>query len=87
VSELSPRALAVRFTDPEKYFASETSVYRLLKSLDLITSPASLTGLLGINIDGLPWAKDAPWGFDAVIAICAVVVTVEVRIMKKLKWF
>ena len=38
--ELSPRELAVRFTDTESYFVSEASVYRLLKSLDLITSPA-----------------------------------------------
>jgi putative transposase len=30
----------VRFTDTETYFVSEASVYRLLKSLDLITSPA-----------------------------------------------
>ena len=37
---LSPRELAVRFTDTEKYFVSESSVYRLLKSHDLITSPA-----------------------------------------------
>ena len=29
--ELSPRELAVRFTDTEKYFVSEASVYRLLK--------------------------------------------------------
>ena len=40
VPELSPRELAVRFTDTEKYFVSEASIYRLLKSLDLITSPA-----------------------------------------------
>jgi len=38
--ELSPRELAVRFTDTESYFVSESSVYRLLKGLDLITSPA-----------------------------------------------
>jgi hypothetical protein len=38
--ELSPRELAVRFTDEEKYFVSEASVYRLLKARDLITSPA-----------------------------------------------
>ena len=36
--ELSPRELAVRFTDEEKYFVSEASVYRLLKAHDLITS-------------------------------------------------
>ncbi len=38
--ELSPRELAVRFTDDEKYFVSGASVYRLLKAHDLITSPA-----------------------------------------------
>jgi len=38
--ELSPRELAVRFTDREGYFVSEASVYRLLKAHDLITSPA-----------------------------------------------
>ena len=37
---LSPRELAVRFTDTESYFVSEASVYRLLKAHDLITSPA-----------------------------------------------
>jgi len=39
-SELSPRELAVMFTDTEKYFVSESSVYRVLKAHDLITSPA-----------------------------------------------
>ncbi len=38
--ELSPREIAVRFTDQERYFVSEASVYRLLKAHDLITSPA-----------------------------------------------
>ena len=39
-STLSPRELAVRFTDTEGYFVSEASVYRLLKARDLIASPA-----------------------------------------------
>ncbi len=53
-SDLSPRELAVQFTDTEKYFVSEASVYPLpsrgiaqqcpergiLKACDLITSPA-----------------------------------------------
>src|SRR4051812_4599335 len=38
--DLSPRELAVRFTDTEKYFVSEASTYRILKAHDLITSPA-----------------------------------------------
>ena len=39
-AELSPRELAVRFTDTKGYFVSEASVYRLLKAHNLITSPA-----------------------------------------------
>ena len=39
--ELSPRELAVRFTDQERHFVSEASVYRLLKAHDLVTGPAS----------------------------------------------
>ena len=37
---LSPRELAVCFTDTKSYFVSEASVYRLLKARDLIASPA-----------------------------------------------
>jgi putative transposase len=40
VPELSPRELAVRFTDQGSYFVSKASVYRLFKSRDLIPSPA-----------------------------------------------
>ena len=40
IPELSPRELAVRFTDTKGYFVSESSVYRLLKAHDLISSPA-----------------------------------------------
>lgn len=39
-SELSPRELAVKFTESERYFISETSVYRILQAQDLIPSPA-----------------------------------------------
>ncbi|MEM7667467.1 MAG: IS3 family transposase [Pseudomonadota bacterium] len=38
--ELSPRELAIRFTDTRRYFVSEASVYRFLKAHDLVTSPA-----------------------------------------------
>jgi putative transposase len=37
---LSPRELAWHITDSEGYFISESSVYRILKAFDLITSPA-----------------------------------------------
>ena len=38
--DLSPRELAVTYTDEQAYFVSESSVYRLLKEHDLIASPA-----------------------------------------------
>jgi len=38
--ELSPREIAVTFTDREHSYVSESSVYRLLKAHGLITSPA-----------------------------------------------
>lgn len=38
--ELSPRELAVIFTENEGYFLSESSAYRLLKRHDLLPTPA-----------------------------------------------
>ncbi len=38
-TELSPRQLAWSITDTHDYFISESSVYRILKGYDLITSP------------------------------------------------
>ena len=38
--ELSPRELAWHITDTQGYFISESSVYRILKAYDLVTSPA-----------------------------------------------
>jgi transposase InsO family protein len=39
-TELSARELACHFTDERRYFLSESSVYRILKAADLVTSPA-----------------------------------------------
>ena len=39
---LSPRELAVKMTDEQKIFISESSVYRILKSRGLITTPAHI---------------------------------------------
>ena len=38
--DLSSRELAVRFTEERRYYLSESTVYRVLKSHDLITAPA-----------------------------------------------
>lgn len=39
-TDLSPRELAVRFTQENGYFISEATAYRILKANDLLTSPA-----------------------------------------------
>ncbi len=38
--DLTPRELAVKYTDERQYFVSESSAYRILKAADLITAPA-----------------------------------------------
>lgn len=38
--DLTPRDLAVKYTDERQYFISESSAYRILKAEDWITTPA-----------------------------------------------
>ncbi|MBC9248296.1 helix-turn-helix domain-containing protein [Paracoccus sp. 11-3] len=38
--DLTPRELAVKYTDEKRYFVSKSSVYRILSAEDLITAPA-----------------------------------------------
>ena len=40
---LTPRELAIKYTDQKRYFVSESSVYRILKAADLITAPSHVT--------------------------------------------
>jgi hypothetical protein len=47
-TELSPRELAVTFTDKEICFVSEASIHRNLKAHDLITSPAFIVIRFGL---------------------------------------
>ena len=62
--ELSPRELAVRFTDAERYFVSEASVYRLLKAHDLITSPAFIVMKAADEFKNKTTAPDQLWQTD-----------------------
>ena len=39
---LTPRELAVKYTDEKRYFVSESSVYRILSAEDLVTAPAHM---------------------------------------------
>jgi transposase InsO family protein len=62
--ELSPRELAVRFTDQERYFVSEASVYRLLKAHDLITSPAFIVVKAAEEFHSKATAPNQLWQTD-----------------------
>ncbi len=61
---LSPRELAVRFTDTEGYFVSEASVYRLLKALDLIASPAYIVVKAADEFSDKTTAPNQLWQTD-----------------------
>jgi transposase-like protein len=61
---LSPRELAVRFTDAEGYFVSEASVYRLLKARDLIASPAFIVMKAADEFSDKTTAPNQLWQTD-----------------------
>ena len=63
-STLSPRELAVRFTDTEGYFVSEASVYRLLKARDLIASPAFIVVKAADEFKDKTMAPNQLWQTD-----------------------
>jgi putative transposase len=62
--ELSPRELAVRFTDTRGYFVSEATVYRLLKAHDLITSPAFIVMKAANEFQDKTTAVNQMWQTD-----------------------
>ena len=63
-TELSPRELAVRFSDERGYFVSEASVYRLLKAHDLITSPAFIVMKAAKSFTDKTTAPNQMWQTD-----------------------
>ena len=64
LSELSPRELAVRFTDERRYFISEDTVYRILKEHDLVTSPAWIVMKAADRFDQPTTAINQLWQTD-----------------------
>ena len=62
--ELSPRELAVTFTDERAYFISEARVYRLLKAHDLIASPAFIVVKAADAFEDKTTAPNQLWQTD-----------------------
>lgn len=63
-SELSPRELAVRFTDERRYFISEATAYRILKAHDLVTSPVWIVMKAADRFDQPTTAINQLWQTD-----------------------
>ena len=59
--ELSPRELAVRFTDEHQYFVSEATVYRILKAADQFEQPT--TAINQIWQTDFTYLKVTGWGW------------------------
>jgi putative transposase len=62
--ELSPRELAVRFTDEAEYFVSEASVYRLLKADDLVAGLAYIVIKAAKEFKNKTTAPNQLWQID-----------------------
>jgi len=61
---LSPRELAVRFTDTKGYFVSQASVYRLLKAHDLLASPTFIVMKAADELKDKTTAPNQLWQTD-----------------------
>ena len=59
----------------------------VLSIVALIFLPLTfLTGLLGMNVDGIPFAHE-PWAFGGVVAFCAVIALAVGGYFVKAHWF
>ena len=63
-TELSPREIAVTYTDEQHYFVSESTVYRILKAEDLITSPAYILMQAGDRFENPSTRVNELWQTD-----------------------
>jgi zinc transporter len=59
----------------------------ILTIVSTITLPLSfITGLLGVNVGGIP-AHDAPWGFWLLCFLLVALAVGEYQLIRRLKWF
>jgi zinc transporter len=59
----------------------------LISIVALIFLPLTfLTGLYGMNVEGLPWAKE-PWAFDAIGGVCIAITVGIIGYFSAKRWF
>lgn len=78
MDELRARSLA----------ASEETNYLLTKVAAIFLPLTFLTGLLGINVGGMPGAEPGgdPQAFWIVVGLCATIMTVQIALFWRWKW-
>jgi zinc transporter len=62
------------------------NMYMLSVVATILLPLGFVTGLLGINVDGMPGSKDSPWAFAVVTGILGLIVVFEVVILRRMKW-
>ncbi len=61
------------------------TMYVLTVVATVLLPPSLITGLLGINVAGMPGAEQ-PWAFAIVIVLLVVLAVVEIVVLRRLKW-
>jgi zinc transporter len=86
--ELSREKATVTREELENRLAEHTNqIIYLLSLITTIFLPLGLiTGLLGINVGGIPGA-DNPYGFLVVCALLVIIIVVQVFFIRKARWY
>ena len=61
------------------------TMYVLTLVATVLLPPSLITGLLGVNVGGVP-GMDSPWSFWVVILLLVILAIVEVVMLRRLKW-
>lgn len=85
VSESSAAVLLEELMGRVTFNANRTS-YLLSLVAGVFLPLTFLTGLLGINVNGIPGAK-SPIAFWVVVGVCCSIVAVQIHLFRKWKWF
>jgi zinc transporter len=61
------------------------TMYVLTVAATVLLPPSLVTGLLGINVGGVP-GGDSSWGFWIVIFLLVILALVEIAVLRRLRW-
>jgi zinc transporter len=61
------------------------TMYLLTVVAAILLPPSLITGLLGVNVGGMP-GTDNPLSFSIVIVLLVALAVIEIAILRRLKW-